>query len=111
MDNYLPLPQEHLQGSSSHNLLGIMDEQKHKQLRRVVNPLLSLKSVRESEELMQEPMRHFVKSVQQLEGRSVDIVQLMNVVAVGESRGLSPESHFHGFNGHGDRSSHCHHLW
>ena len=73
----------YLQDSGSQNLLGMMDEKRHKELRRLVDPIYALKSIRESESLMDEPIAFFTEQMRRQAGSAIDIIEWMNVLAVG----------------------------
>lgn len=59
------------------------DEVQHKQKRRLIDPMYTLKSVRESEHLFNQPIEYFVKQMRKRKGQDFDIVEWMNVLAIG----------------------------
>ena len=66
-------------------MIGMTDEPLHKQRRRLVDPMYTLKSVRESEHLMDAPITFFAEQMTRRSGTPVDIVEWANVLAVGMS--------------------------
>ncbi|KAL9112102.1 MAG: hypothetical protein Q9227_003479 [Pyrenula ochraceoflavens] len=72
---------EQLQGKSNPNLLGLMNEKWHKELRRLIDPIYALKSIRESEMLMDEPIEFFAEQMRRKARNAVDIIEWMNVLA------------------------------
>ena len=65
------------------NLLGIVDEYKHKQRRRLLDPIYTLKSVREFEYLMHQPIQTFVEQMRRRANDDINIVEWTNVLATG----------------------------
>jgi hypothetical protein len=74
-----------LQEKEDFNLLGQMDLHKNRQGRQQIGPVYSLKSIRETEEYMDDPLSVFVKQMRDRIGQSIDIVQWLNVLATGKS--------------------------
>ncbi|KAJ9612035.1 hypothetical protein H2200_003630 [Cladophialophora chaetospira] len=69
-------------GRGGGNLIGMTDEPLHKQRRRLVDPIYTLKSVRESEHLMNAPITFFAEQMRRHSGTPVDIIEWTNVLAV-----------------------------
>lgn len=73
-----------LNNKEDFNLLGQMDPHRNRQGRQLIGPILSLKSIRESETHMHDSLKTFVKVFREREGQSVNIVEWTNVLATGK---------------------------
>lgn len=69
-------------GSNGKTLLGVTDRAEHRQLRRLLDPLYTLKSVRESEELFDDPIEFFTEQMKAKDGQVVDMGEWMVAFAV-----------------------------
>ena len=63
-------------------LLGVTDRNEHKAMRRMIDPLYTLKSVRESEGHFDGAIEFFVDEMKAKEGQVVDMVEWMVVLAI-----------------------------
>lgn len=69
------------------------DQLLHKQKRRLIDPIYTLKSVREYEHLLHDPITFFVKQMRAKRGQEVDIDEWTTVFAIGRAL-LTSLSHF-----------------
>jgi cytochrome P450 len=64
------------------NLLGVTDKVEHKRMRRVVDPMYTLKALRESETLFEDPISAFVAEMRGRKGQTVNMADWTIVAAV-----------------------------
>ncbi len=74
-----------MQDRTDFNLLGQMDSKKHRNSRQLVKPVYSLKSVRESEEYMHEPLSVFGTEMHKRANQEIDIVDWLSALTLGGS--------------------------
>jgi hypothetical protein len=64
------------------NLLGVTDKAEHKRMRRVVDPMYTLKALRESEALFEDPISAFVAEMRARKGQTVNMADWTIVAAI-----------------------------
>lgn len=64
------------------NLLGERDIEKYRNQRRLIGPIFTTQAVKRRESLLDRPINQFIKKMKKLEGKPVDVVKWMNILAI-----------------------------